>query len=137
MRKKAALDNKIVPDDVVGFIASNFETNIRELEGALIRVLAFSSLSKIDIDMDVAKDVLKSMLPKNSKKDITMESIISTSSSYFDISPEQLISPNRSRNLVKARQISMYLCRELTDNSLPSISEAFGGKAPFHRYSCH
>jgi chromosomal replication initiator protein len=78
--------------------------------------------------MDVAKDVLKSMLPKNSKKDITMESIISTSSSYFEISPEQLISPNRSRNLVKARQISMYLCRELTDNSLPSISEAFGGR---------
>jgi chromosomal replication initiator protein len=128
LRKKAGLDKKVVPDDVVVFIASNFETNIRELEGALIRVLAFSSLSKIDIDMDVAKDVLKSMLPKNSKKDITMESIISTSSSYFEISPEQLISPNRSRNLVKARQISMYLCRELTDNSLPSISEAFGGR---------
>ncbi len=128
LKKKAALDNKVIPDDVIVFIASNFETNIRELEGALIRVLAFSSLSKVDINMDVARDVLKSMLPPRVNKDITINSIISQTSIYFEIPLEQLLGASRSRNLVKARQISMYLCRELTDSSLPAISEAFGGR---------
>ncbi len=128
LRKKAALDKKKVPDDVIVFIASNFETNIRELEGALIRVLAFATLSKVDINMEVAEEVLKSMLPDAPGKEITIDGIISETSTYFNITIEQLTGANRSRNLVKARQISMYLCRELTDNSLPAIGNAYGGR---------
>lgn len=128
LRKKAALDGKQVPDDVIVFIASNFETNIRELEGALIRVLAFATLSRTDITMEVAGEVLKSMLPDAPGKEITIDGIIAETTSYFNITPEQLKGSNRSRNLVKARQISMYLCRELTDSSLPSIGNAYGGR---------
>lgn len=128
LRKKAALDKKQVPDDVTFFIASNFESNIRELEGALIRVLAFATLSRVDITMEVAEEVLKSMLPDAPGKEITIDGIILETSSYFNITPEQLKGSNRSRNLVKARQISMYLCRELTDSSLPAIGNAYGGR---------
>ena len=117
-----------MPDDVIVFIASNFETKIRELEGALIRVLAFATLSRTDITMEVAGEVLKSMLPDAPGKEITIDGIIAETTSYFNITPEQLKGSNRSRNLVKARQISMYLCRELTDSSLPSIGNAYGGR---------
>jgi chromosomal replication initiator protein len=128
LRKKAALDGKPVPDDVISLIASEFESNIRELEGALIRVIAYSSLTKTEISIDSAKMVLRSMLPEAKKQDITIDYIIEVTSDYFSISPEQLTSANRSRSLVMARQIAMYLCREFTDKSLPTISEAFGGR---------
>jgi chromosomal replication initiator protein len=128
LRKKAELDKKNVPDDVIHLIASKFESNIRELEGALIRVIAYSSLTGMDINIQVAKDVLKSMLPESSKKEITIENIIETTAQYFNIDPSLLKSPNRSRSLVTARHISMYLCRELTDHSLPAISNSFGGR---------
>ncbi len=128
LRKKAALDGRSVPDEVISLIASKFETNIRELEGALIRVIAYSSLTKTEISLETALMVLKSMLPETSKKDITIDYIIQVTSDYFSISPEQLTSANRSRLLVTARQIAMYLCREFTDKSLPTISESFGGR---------
>ncbi len=128
LRKKAQLDNKEVPEEVILLIASAFENNIRELEGALIRVIAYSSLTGSEITEDLANEVLKSMLPKSSKKDISIELIIEETSKYFSIDPQVLVSPNRSRSLVTARQISMYLCRELTDHSLPTISESFGGR---------
>ncbi len=128
LRKKASLDGKEVPDDVISLIASKFESNIRELEGALIRVIAYSTLTKCEINMESAMLVLKSMLPETKKQDITIEYIIEVTSDYFSIKPEQLTSANRSRSLVIARQIAMYLCRELTDKSLPVISDAFGGR---------
>jgi len=128
LRKKAALDHRSVPDDVIYLIASKFETNIRELEGALIRVIAYSSLTKTEISVETAMMVLKSMLPESRKQDITVEYIIQVTSEYFSISPGQLTSASRSRQLVTARQIAMYLCREFTDKSLPAISEAFGGR---------
>jgi chromosomal replication initiator protein len=128
LRKKSALDKKEVPDEVINYIASRFDSNIRELEGALIRVVAYSNLAKEPITPEMAKEVLRDMLPEDKNKDINIEYIMKVTADYFDISVRQLTSPNRSRQLVTARQICMYLCRELTDESLPTISNAFGGR---------
>jgi len=128
LKKKCALDKKDISDDVINYIASRFDSNIRELEGALIRVVAYSSLAKEPITLDMAKNVLRDILPEEEKKDITIDHIMKITADYFNISVKQLASPNRSRQLVTARQICMYLCRELTDQSLPVISNAFGGR---------
>jgi len=128
LKKKADLDKQDVPDDVIDYIASRFDANIRELEGALIRVVAYSTLTKNAITLEMAKDVLRDLLPEEELQEITLDRIIKTTADYFGISARQLVSPNRSRQLVTARQVSMYLCRELTDASLPTISNAFGGR---------
>lgn len=128
LEKKADLDKKDVPEEVINYIATIFTSNIRELEGALIRVVAYSSLTKEKITLDMAKEVLRDMLPDEESRDITIEHIIKTTADYFDISVKQLVSPNRSRPLVTARQVCMYLCRELTDASLPVISNTMGGR---------
>ncbi|OFW59416.1 MAG: hypothetical protein A2V52_08380 [Actinobacteria bacterium RBG_19FT_COMBO_54_7] len=128
LKKKADLDKREVPHDVIDYIASRFDANIRELEGALIRVVAYSTLTKNSITLDMAKDVLRDLLPEEESREITIDRIIKTTSDYFGISPRQLVSPNRSRQLVTARQVCMYLCRELTDASLPVISNSFGGR---------
>jgi len=128
LRKKSALDKKAVPDEVINYIASRFDSNIRELEGALIRVIAYSSLSKEPITPEMAKEVLRDILPEEENRDITIDHIMKVTADYFNLSVKQLVSPNRSRQLVTARQVCMYLCRELTDKSLPTISNAFGGR---------
>ncbi len=128
LRKKSALDKKAVPDEVINYIASRFDSNIRELEGALIRVIAYSSLSNELITLEMAKEVLRDILPEDENRDITIDHIMKVTADYFNISVKQLTSPNRSRQLVTARQVCMYLCRELTDKSLPTISNAFGGR---------
>ena len=128
LRKKSSLDKKDVPDEVINYIASRFDSNIRELEGALIRVVAYSSLAKEPITPEMAKEVLRDILPEEKNRDININSIMKVTADHFNISVNQLASPNRSRQLVTARQICMYLCRELTDESLPSISNAFGGR---------
>ncbi len=128
LRKKASLDKKEIPDDVINYIASGFDSNIRELEGALIRVVAYSSLTSEPINLELAKDVLSDMLPEEEFREITIEHIMKVTADHFNITINQLISPNRSRQLVTARQVCMYLCRELTNASLPDISSAFGGR---------
>ena len=128
LKKKCALDKKDVPDEVINYIASRFDSNIRELEGALIRIVAYSSLAKEPITPELAKDALSDILPEEEKRDITIDLIMEVTADYFNFSVKQLSSPNRSRQLVTARQICMYLCRELTDQSLPTISNAFGGR---------
>ena len=128
LKKKADLDKKDVPDEVIDYIASGFDSNIRELEGALIRVVAYSGLTKEPISLDLAKDVLRDMLPDEELREITIDRVMKVTADYFNISINQLISPNRSRQLVIARQVCMFLCRELTDSSLPVISNAFGGR---------
>ncbi len=128
LRKKSALDKREIPDAVIDYIASGFDSNIRELEGALIRVVAYSSLAKVPITLEVAKEVLRDILPEDEGRSVSINHIMKTTADYFGISVKQLTSPNRSRQLVTARQICMYLCRELTDESLPSISESFGGR---------
>ena len=128
LRKKAAQDRLAAPPEVLEFIASKISTNIRELEGALIRVTAFASLNRQGVDLALAEIVLKDLIPDNSAPEITSATIMAQTSAYFGQSMEELCGSSRSRVLVNARQIAMYLCRELTDLSLPKIGQQFGGR---------
>nr|WP_084126119.1 chromosomal replication initiator protein DnaA [Demequina sp. NBRC 110054] len=127
LRKKAQADDVAAPGDVLEYIASNITSNIRELEGALIRVTAFAALNKQNVDLSLAQVVLKDLISDNDSE-ITASSIIGTTADYFGITMDELTGTSRSRVFVTARQIAMYLCRELTDLSLPKIGEHFGGK---------
>ena len=128
LRKKAAMDRLTAPPDVLEFIASKIQTNIRELEGALIRVTAFANLNRQEVDMTLAEIVLKDLIPEGGEPEITHALIIAQTAAYFGVSLEDLTGPSRGRHLVMARQIGMYLCRELTSMSLPKIGREFGGR---------
>ncbi|MGH3743517.1 MAG: chromosomal replication initiator protein DnaA, partial [Mycobacteriales bacterium] len=128
LRKKAAQENLDVPPAVLEYIASNIDRNIRELEGALIRVTAFASLNRAQTDVPLAEVVLRDLLPDNAAPQITPGIIIGATAAYFGLTVEDLCGSSRSRVLVNARQIAMYLCRELTEQSLPKIGQAFGGR---------
>ncbi|MFM8922143.1 MAG: chromosomal replication initiator protein DnaA [Candidatus Nanopelagicaceae bacterium] len=128
LRKKAAAERLNAPDDVLEFIASKIFTNIRELEGALIRVTAFASLNRQPVDMSLAEIVLKDLIPDDSSPSITAATIMAQTAAYFSLTVEDLCGTSRSRVLVNARQIAMYLCRELTELSLPKIGQTFGGR---------
>jgi chromosomal replication initiator protein len=128
LRKKAAQDKLNAPDDVLEYIASKISTNIRELEGALIRVTAFASLNRQLVDLSLAEIVLKDLIQEEGGPEITGPTIMAQTASYFSLSVEDLCGTSRSRVLVNARQIAMYLCRELTELSLPKIGQAFGGR---------
>ncbi|WP_353509050.1 chromosomal replication initiator protein DnaA [Intrasporangium sp.] len=128
LRKKAIQERMSVPDDVLEYIASNFSTNIRELEGALIRVTAFSNLNRQQIDLPLAEIVLKDVLPNETPNQVTAATIMAVTSAYYAVTIEDLCGSSRSRQLVTARQIAMYLCREMTDLSLPKIGQHFGGR---------
>ncbi|MCH1865693.1 chromosomal replication initiator protein DnaA [Nocardioides sp. CFH 31398] len=126
LRKKAAIEGLTVPADVLEFIASKIQTNIRELEGALIRVTAFANLNRQPVDLTLAEIVLKDLIPEGGEPEITAATIIAQTSGYFGVSIEDLCGPSRGRHLVQGRQIAMYLCRELTPMSLPQIGQEFG-----------
>lgn len=128
LRKKSTQERLIAPPVVLEYIASKISTNIRELEGALIRVTAFASLNQQPVDLAITEAVLKDLLPSDVGPEITAAQIMGACASYFGVSIEELCGASRSRTLVTARQISMYLCRELTDLSLPKIGQAFGGR---------
>src|SRR4051794_32210730 len=128
LRKKAAQERLDAPPEVLEFIASKISTNIRELEGALIRVTAFASLNRQGVDLALAEIVLKDLIPDNSGPEITAATIMAATASYYGLSMDDLCGSSRSRTLVTARQIAMYLCRELTDLSLPKIGASFGGR---------
>ncbi|MGZ4589242.1 MAG: chromosomal replication initiator protein DnaA [Actinomycetes bacterium] len=128
LRKKAAQERLNAPPEVLEFIASKISTNIRELEGALIRVTAFASLNRQGVDLALAEIVLKDLIPDSSQPEITSATIMAQTAAYFGQSMEELCGSSRSRVLVNARQIAMYLCRELTDLSLPKIGQQFGGR---------
>jgi chromosomal replication initiator protein len=128
LRKKAATERLTAPPDVLEFIASKIQTNIRELEGALIRVTAFASLNRQPVDLTLAEIVLKDLIPEGGEPEITAAVIIAQTAAYFGLSIDDLCGTSRSRVLVTARQIAMYLCRELTDLSLPKIGQQFGGR---------
>ncbi|GAC66766.1 chromosomal replication initiator protein DnaA [Gordonia soli] len=125
LSKKAQMDNIAVPDDVLELIASKIERNIRELEGALIRVTAFASLNNTGLDRALAEIVLQALLPDSGTLEVSAASILAITAEYFDISVDELRGPGKTRSIAQARQISMYLCRELTDLSLPKIGETF------------
>ena len=128
LRKKAVQEKLTAPPEVLEFIASKIATNIRELEGALIRVTAFANLNRQPVDMALAEIVLKDLIPDGSGPEITSATIMAQTAQYFGLSIEDLCGSSRSRVLVTARQIAMYLCRELTDLSLPKIGQQFGGR---------
>ena len=128
LRNKATGENLDVPDDVLEYIASRVSSNIRELEGALIRVTAFSNLNDQVIDVDLAETVLKDFITQDDTPEITALDIMGQTAQYFSLTLEDLKGTSRSRTLSTARQIAMYLCRELTDLSLPKIGQAFGGR---------
>ncbi|MCW2883998.1 MAG: ATPase involved in replication initiation-like protein [Streptosporangiaceae bacterium] len=128
LSKKAAQEGLAAPREVLEFIASKISTNIRELEGALIRVTAFASLNRQSVDLQLAEIVLKDLIPDASGPEITAATIMAQTATYFGIAIDDLCGPSRSRVLVTARQIAMYLCRELTDMSLPKIGQQFGGR---------
>jgi chromosomal replication initiator protein len=128
LRKKAIVERLEVRDDVLEYIASKISTNIRELEGALIRVTAFASLNRQQVDLSLAEIVLKDLIPADDTSAITPATIMAQTAAYFGLTMEDLCGSSRSRVLVNARQIAMYLCRELTDLSLPKIGQQFGGR---------
>ena len=128
LRKKAAQERLTAAPEVLEFIASKIQTNIRELEGALIRVTAFASLNKQQVDMGLAEIVLRDLIPEGGDTQITAAQIMAQTATYFGISIDDLTGQSRTHMLATARQIAMYLCRELTDLSLPKIGQQFGGK---------
>lgn len=128
LSKKAQNEGLDVPDDVMEYIASHISTNIRELEGALIRVTAFASLQGQPVDMQLAEQVLKDLLLDDGAQEITASQVLQATAEYFDVTIDDLRSKSRSRTLVNARQIAMYLLRELTDMSLPRIGQELGDR---------
>jgi chromosomal replication initiator protein len=128
LRKKAVQEGLNAPPEALEYIASRISTNIRELEGALIRVTAFASLNRQSVDLQLAEIVLKDLIPEAHGPEITASTIMGQTASYFGLSIDDLCGTSRSRVLVTARQIAMYLCRELTDLSLPKIGQQFGGR---------
>jgi chromosomal replication initiator protein len=128
LQKKAEKDDLGVPPNVLELIASKVQSNIRELEGALIRVAAFASLQQAPPDLPMAEMVLKDLFPDDREQEISTSLIMEEVAQYFSLSLDELCSPSRSRQLVNARQIAMYLVREMTDLSLPRIGKAFGGR---------
>ncbi|MDH6127648.1 chromosomal replication initiator protein DnaA [Kitasatospora sp. GP82] len=131
LRKKAIQEQLNAPADVLEFIASRITRNIRELEGALIRVTAFANLNRAPVDLELAGIVLKDLIPggdEDAGPEITAQVIMQQTAAYFGLGVDDLCGSSRSRVLVTARQIAMYLCRELTDLSLPKIGAQFGGR---------
>ena len=128
LMKKAAADGTQVDHAVLELIASQFESSIRELEGALIRVSAYSSLINEPITMEVAQVALRDILPDEGDVNITADAIKDAAAEYFQVSLDQLVGAGKTRQVAHARQIAMYLCRELTELSLPKIGDEFGGK---------
>jgi chromosomal replication initiator protein len=128
LKKKADVENLNVANEVMGYIATKIKSNIRELEGALIRIIAYSSLTNREVTVDLATEALKDIISKKQGKHVTIDSIQDVVSSYFNLRVEDLKSQRRTRNVAYPRQIAMYLSRKLTDMSLPKIGEEFGGR---------
>ena len=128
LRKKSAQEHLVIPDEVLELIATRISSNIRELEGALIRVTAFASIQGSDASPQLAQMVLKDLFPDAGSSTISVTHIMSETATYFGLTVDDLCSASRTRQLVAARQIAMYLTRELTELSLPKIGQAFGGR---------
>jgi chromosomal replication initiator protein len=128
LRKKALLENITMPNDVIVYISSRIDNNIRELEGAFNRVNAFSFLNRKPITIELAMESLKDLFPKDKTSQVTPLRIQEIVVAHFRIKIDDLISKRRTRNVTVPRQLAMYLCRELTDWSLPKIGEVFGGR---------
>ncbi len=127
LRKKSEDEKIPLPEEVVQFLAENLKSNIRELEGSLVRIGAYSSLTGQPLTLEMAKNVLRDLIG-DKKKIVTMDDIQEAVAAKFHVKISELKSRRRSKTLVHPRQIAMYLCRELTDASFPEIGRHFGGK---------
>ncbi|WP_069651075.1 chromosomal replication initiator protein DnaA [Caloranaerobacter ferrireducens] len=128
LRKKAKVENIHVPNDVMLYIATKIQSNIRELEGALIRIVAYSSLTNREVTVDLAAEALKDIISNTKPREINVKLIKEIVAQNFNINVEDFDSKKRTRSIAYPRQIAMYLCRELTDLSLPKIGDEFGGR---------
>lgn len=128
LRKKAQLENFIVPDEIIIFIASEIQSNIRELEGALSKITAYCMLTNQPITVELAEEILKDMIPQKKQKTISVDLIQKTVAEHYKMSVNELKQKKRTRSVAFPRQVAMYLCRELTDLSLLQIGEKFGGR---------
>lgn len=128
LKKKADVEKLDIPNEVMVYIASQIKSNIRELEGALIRIVAYSSLTNREVSVDLASEALKDIISNKKSKQITIEYIQEAVAAYYNLRVEDLKSQRRTRNVAFPRQIAMYLARKLTDMSLPKIGEEFGGR---------
>lgn len=128
LRRKAQAEGHTIPDDVLALVADRFSSNIRELWGALLRVVAFSSVTHHAIDLELAQSVLKDIIPERSVRPISISTIKEEVCRFYGISKGDLVGNKRSQSIVYPRQIAMYLSRELTDHSLPKIGGEFGGR---------
>jgi len=128
LRKKAQTEDYNVPYDVLDYIANYIDSNIRELEGALVRLVAYATITNKPMNMTTATEALKDILPPPAPKKITIESIQKTVAKYYNLEVSDLLSKKRNKQLVSPRHIAMYLCRKLTDASFPQIGEQFGGR---------
>jgi chromosomal replication initiator protein len=128
LKKKAQLENIEIPNDVMVFMAKQIQSNIRELEGALIKVAAYSTFIDTDITVDMAQEALKDILRQNAKREINAQYIEEVVAKRYNIKISDMKSKKRTKNFTVPRQVAMYLCRELTDMSLPKIGDEFGGK---------
>ncbi|MCM8711924.1 chromosomal replication initiator protein DnaA [Clostridium sp. SYSU_GA19001] len=128
LKKKADVEGLNISNDVMAYIATKIKSNIRELEGALIRITAYSSLTNKEISVDLAAEALKDIISNKQSKQITIDLIQEIVASYYNLRVDDFKSQRRTRNVAYPRQIAMYLCRKLTDTSLPKIGEEFGGR---------
>lgn len=128
LRKKCQREHLVVGDDILEFIASKLSSNIRELEGTLIRVTAYANLNKQEIDMALVHTVLKDIISLDEEAEILPTDIVNATADYFNLSVDELYGPSRTQEIASARQVGMYLCRDLTSMSLPKIGQLFGGR---------
>ncbi len=138
LRKKASLERFNVPNEVIVFIANQIQSNIRELEGALTRVIAYGAMKNSPVTVELAQEALKEILALTKPQPITIDLIQKKVASFYSINPKEMLSKKRTSNIAFPRQVAMYLARELTDTSLPQIGEAFGGRdhsTVMHAYS--
>lgn len=128
LRKKASNDALNIPMEVLDYIANNIDSNIRELEGALVRLVAFATINNLELNMSTAQEALKDIMPPPVAKIITIECIQKEVCKYYNISLTELLSKKRNKQLVYPRHIAMFLCRKMTDASFPLIGDQFGGR---------
>ena len=128
LRKKGELEGYTIDDEVLKYIATNVKSNIREIEGALTKVVAVSRLKNIEVNVVLAEEVLKDLISSDVKKSITVESITEIVAEHFNITASDIVSTKKSRNIAHPRQICMYLCRELTEISLKDIGSKLGNR---------
>ena len=128
LRKKAESDNFEIDDEVLSYIANNIKSNVRELEGALNKLLAYNNLVHIPITMDIAEKELSNIITPDKPREITPQLIIEVVSEHYHISVDQMISKTRSSDVAKPRQIAMYLCKNMTESPLDTIGSLLGGR---------